>query len=391
MAANTMSFTQISSILNDLHQQVTGQTAQAVVDTASFIAVATTTMQAGFEPVNKAISQMMSRTIFSERPYFGKYKGLMLTPTEWGNWVRKISFGDSPAVDADAYELTDGESIDQQIVHIGRILQTNFYGTDVWDDVQTVTRQQLKCAFMSPQELQSFLVAQMRSVFDKMEQRRETTARMTICNLIGGTIKAANEPQVVHLITEYNALTGKSLTAGTYMAPENYPDFIRWVCGRIMTASDKLTDRLTMYHTNVTDTPISRHTPKEMQHLYILSQDANSMAAQVMSTTYHDQLLNFGSYERLNFWQSPDKPDTINIKASYMGTDGTIKTDSTGTETSGIFGVLFDRDAAGVTPVDQSTDVAPYNARGRYQNTFWHYGYRYHNDFTENCVVFLLD
>lgn len=391
MPVNDMDFVQISSILNTLHQAVTGQEPQAVVDTSSFISVATTTLKTGYDPVNKAISQVLGKTIFSNRPYYGKFRGLMMSNEQYGNHFRKVSYGDNDAIDEKAYDLTDGQSVDQQIVQKPKLLQTNWYGANVWTDMQTVFDKQLDCAFSGPAELRQFFVGQLQAVYDKMEQRRETTSRMTLCNLIGGTIKAANAPQVVHLITEYNAETGKSITADDYRSPDNYPDFIRWVSARIMTASDRLTDRLMMYHQNVTGKEIPRHTPYGLQQLYILSSDKNNMLTRVLSTTYHDEMARLAASETLNFWQSPDKPDTINVKASWMGKDGTIQTDSVGTETAGVFAVLFDREAAGITIVNQSAKPAPYNARGEYQNTFWHYTHRYFNDNTENCVVFLLD
>ena len=56
-----------------------------------------------------------------------------------------------------------------------------------------------------------------------------------------------------------------------------------------------------------------------------------------------------------------------------------------------IFGVMFDDEAAGYVRVNRWSAPAPFNARGGYQNTFWHFTDRYFNDFTENAVVLLMD
>lgn len=389
--ANDLTFEQISALLNTLHDMVTGETSQAVVDTSSFVQVANTTLKTGYDPVLKAISQVMARTIFANRPYTGKFRGLMMTNQQFGNHSRKISFGDTNAENEVAYALTNGESIDQQKVRTPIVLQTNIYGAAVWKDVTTTFKNQLDCAFSGPDELRQFFQAQMQNVVDKMEQRRETTARMTLANLIGGTVKAANTPQVVHLLTEYNAATGKSLTAEDYRSPDNYQDFILWAYARIKTVSDLLTERTVTFHQNVTGKEITRHTPYSLQNLYVLSGNQREIESRILSSVFNPERVKLATTEVVNFWQSLDKPDTINVKASWMDNTGAVQTDSAGTETSGVFAVIADREAAGITVVDQSVDVAPYNADGRYQNTFWHYTHRYFNDNTENAAVFLLD
>jgi len=56
-----------------------------------------------------------------------------------------------------------------------------------------------------------------------------------------------------------------------------------------------------------------------------------------------------------------------------------------------VFGVIFDHESAMINTVNQWQANSPFNARGGYQNLWWHYTLRYLNDNTENCVVLLLD
>ena len=51
----------------------------------------------------------------------------------------------------------------------------------------------------------------------------------------------------------------------------------------------------------------------------------------------------------------------------------------------------IDDEAAMTCPVNEWSANSPFNARGGYTNMFWHMTYRYLNDFTENCIVLLLD
>ena len=75
MSVNTMAFEDAAAILNNIRKQVTGETAAAPINTSQFISVANTVLQAGYDPVMGAITQMVSRTIFSIRPYNRKFGG----------------------------------------------------------------------------------------------------------------------------------------------------------------------------------------------------------------------------------------------------------------------------------------------------------------------------
>ena len=66
--ANTLAFDQIASVLNQINQIATGQTAPAAVNTKAFVAQAQSTLLTGYDNVMGAISQVLSRTIFSIRP-----------------------------------------------------------------------------------------------------------------------------------------------------------------------------------------------------------------------------------------------------------------------------------------------------------------------------------
>ena len=74
--ANTLTIDQASTVLNAIVAQATGNTAIATADTKDFVTVAQTGLLAGYDPLLAAISQVLSRTIFSVRPYTRKFKSL---------------------------------------------------------------------------------------------------------------------------------------------------------------------------------------------------------------------------------------------------------------------------------------------------------------------------
>jgi hypothetical protein len=155
------------------------------------------------------------------------------------------------------------------------------------------------------------------------------------------------------------------------------------------TVSEKLTERTVIYHNNITDKDVSRHTPKEYQRAWIYTPSKYQMEAMALSDVFNDKYLKFIPSEGVNFWQSIETPDTIDITCGYTGTNGSPT--SASVEQSGIFGILGDRELMGVTTVNQWTATAPFNARGGYQNTFFHYTDKYYFDNSENAVVFLFE
>lgn len=388
--ANDLTFDQISTILNGVMEQATGETSLAATNTAQFITQAQTALKIGYDPVMNAISQVLGRTIFSIRPYTAKFRGLMRSEQQWGNHVRKINYADGEFENAQEWTLTDGSTVDQYKIDKPNIIQTNFYGFEVYQRHITTFRDQLDNAFRGPDEFGQFIGGVMQNVSDQIEQAHENLSRASLANFIGGKV-AGDTTNVIHLVTEYNAYAGTSLTADTVHAPENFEPFIKFAYARIKTIAGLMSERSKMFHTNLSSGSIMRHTPADRLKMYVLAQELNTIQTTVLSSVFNEQFLRLVDYEEVNFWQSIETPDSINVQASYLQADGTIKTTDSETTTEGVFAVLFDEEAIGQTTANRSVDVTPYNAAGKYWNTYFHFTERYWNDFTENGVVFLLD
>lgn len=390
MAVNELNFNQLSTVLNAIVSQATGDASITPTNTGEFVSVAQVGLKAGYDPVLGAISQVLSNTIFSTRPYSAKFKGLEVSNRRYGAITRKLNTVDKNWENDARMTLTDGQSVDQYTVNKPEIIQTNFYGANVYEKSLTIFRDQLDNAFKGPDEFGEFLAMITQNANDMIIQAHENTARATIANLMGGVIDYA-DARTVKLVTEYNGAAGTTLTPENVFAPENFAPFIRWAYARIMSISDALTERTYLYHTNLTGKPINRHTPKEYQNLYLFAPYLRQVDAQVKTVNFNNGFMDIGNYEAVNFWQAIGSPDAINVKATRLNpADGTLVTSAEAVSTSNIFGVLFDREAAGFSVFNQWSASSPFNAKGGYSNMFWHFTERYWNDFTENAVIFLL-
>lgn len=395
MAINDMTIEQSSAVLNALYLQATGQ--NPTLDTTNpknFVTVAQTLLKTGYDPVISAISQVMSRTIFSVRPYTAKFRGLEVSAQRWGNHVRKVNYLDQSFENDDRLPLTDGSSVDPWIIKKPSVIQTNFYGEHVYQRHTTIFKDQLDVAMSSASEFGSFVSGQLSNINDQIEQANEEFDRATIANFIVGKV-AKDSASVIHLVTEYNDYIGGEYTSETIREPDVYREFVKWVYARIKNLIALLAERSVKWHIlplkNNAPAALMRHSPANRLKMYTYSPTMNEITARVLSEIYHDDKLGMIDHEEVTYWQNIDVPDSIKADANVFDptTGGIVATGAT--TVNNIFGVIFDEEAIGVTNVNQWAQSTPMNARGGYSNTFWHWTRRHWNDFTENGVVLLLD
>lgn len=386
---NDLSFTQISTLLNSIYEQAVGRKGITPTNNGEFVSVAQTTLLSGYDNVINAISQVLSRTIFSIRPYYRKLAGMQVSQQRYGNHIRKLQALDIQLEDDQRQPLEDGTSVDMYTINKPKVVQTNFYGQSAYQAHITIFRDQLDVAFSSAEEFGRFISMIMTNIQNQIEQYHEGMARGALANLIGGTIAIGNQPQIVHLLSEYNAQSGSKLTATTLYQPDNYSAFTRWSYAKVASVASMLTERSDVYHQNLTDKPIPRHTPYAQQKTYLYAPNRYNIEAMVLADTYNINFLKMSENETLNYWQSIETPDSISVTATFMNKAGTLETATV--DQSNIYGITFDEEAAGYTVVNQWSASTPFNAAGGYTNMYWHFTDKYWNDFTENAVVYLLD
>ena len=407
-SVNDMTVYQAGVVLMSLVQQATGKKPINPSTPGEFVSVATTALKTGYDPILNALSQMWGTTIFSARPYSRLFKGMEMNMERWGNATRKLSIADT-MIEADSRFLYPvgydevqspadgiGKSVDMFALNKPDVLQTNFYGQSVYENSYTIFRDNLDTAFTSPTEFMRFvsMVAQNRS--DKLEQYRENIARGLLANYAGSLLAEAQDTRVIHLLTEYNTLTGINLTTQTVYQPANFAPFMRWVFSRVSVLSKMMRERSEMFQTVVNNKHVMRHTPADRLKVYMYTPAMEQMTAMVNSVTYNDDFIKYTDFEAVNFWQSIKTPDKISVNPTYTKTDGTVITktgesNKAGVEQAGIFGLMFDEDALGYAQVNAWNQLTPFNARGGYWNDFDHVNFRTMQDMTEKGLILLLD
>ena len=402
MSVNTMTFEQISTVLVSLVKQATGQTVLTPTNTSEFVSVAQIALRADRDVVINTLSNMIGKTIFSTRPYSAKMTGLELDSFRWGAVMRKLSIADNEWADDQAYDYPvtydasqtvptgDGGTVDQWVIKKPNVLQTNFYGASVYADHMTITEEQLESAFTSPDQLGSFISLIMTNLSDRWEQAQENLRRGLVSNAIGGIYHENDSNRVVKLLTEYNALTGLSLTANTVYQPANFKPFMQWVYSRIAEISDKMTERSLMYQTVITGKPVMHHTPAQDQRVYLYAPARHQIDAMVLADTFHDSFLRYADVESVNFWQSIGSGSSVTVTPAWTDSSGVLDIPSSAVSVDNVFGLMFDRDFMGMTVLGQRMLSTPVNASGIYRNIWLHAKNRIFTDPTEKAVLLLL-
>lgn len=390
MGVNTMGYESAYTLLNSIVNQATGKANITATSPADFISVGTTALEAGYDKVLAAITQIIGRTLFSVRPYNRKLSDLKRDSMEWGSIVRKLKIADVDWQDSAEFDLTDGQSVDQWVVKKANVLQLNFYGQNIYE-IQTpsIYMDQLDAAFRGPEELNSFFSMIYTNIESQKEQKIEAVARMLLCNFIAAKISQSNG--VIHALTEYNTETGQSLTSTTVMAPANFPAFIYWLYARMNTLARMMSERSQLFQFNVTGKVIMQHTPKERLAVKMYAPFMDAINARVKSTTFNDEYLKAATTEGVSFWQSINSPKAINTTPTFLKADGTVGTAQSAVNNSTVIGVMYDKDALGTITQNERTMATPFNAKGRYSNIFNSFTEKWFIDFTEKGIVICLD
>ena len=392
MAVNNMTKEQAYTLISAIHSQATGSASLTPTSTADFISVAQATLAAGYENTLNAITQVIQRTIIAVRPYDAKFTGLEMTADAWGGIIRKLNYADRGPVADEVHTTVDGVPVDQYVVRKPVLLETRYVGSDVYEGYYTIYRDQLKTAFNSEANFGSFMTGLMTHFLNERTQWFEDLKRSLLMNAIGAVIYINNSESVVHLLTEYNTLTGASpaFTAQTIMQPANFKPFMEWCFSRVAQVSRLFTERSELFQQRITGVPINRHTPVADQRVYMDATFLEQMDAMVLADTYHDNFLRYADVEGVSYWQAIDSPRSVSVTPVYVDGTGAVTTGNAVAETD-VVGIIFDRDALGYNIYNDTLDASPFNAAGKYYNLFAHADVQLQMDVTEKMCVFLLD
>jgi hypothetical protein len=151
-----------------------------------------------------------------------------------------------------------------------------------------------------------------------------------------------------------------------------------------------MSERSQIFQINVTGKPINQHTERDNLKVKMFAPFMNAINARVRANTFDNTYLKMADTEAINYWQSIQTPEAIDVTPSYLNASGNIVTGER-QQASDIIGVMYDVDAMGIVTEDERAMATPFNARGHYSNIFYSYVQKWYTDFTEKGIILKLD
>lgn len=385
----------VYAFVNDLvDQTMNGNASIKATDTSSFVEVGEFLKSVGYEKTLDAITQVFARDIFSIRKYTGKLDIIRRDEREWGAIIRKITplykeLEQSMDNNTDiATPLANGESVDPWVINKPDVIETVFVGTKVIEkSITNFTQDQLNVAFSSEANFVAFLGMVAQAFENELEKDFETMRRATVMNYIGACYECG---MAVDLVEEFNRVYNSSFTRKDLLTTY-FENFVKFVVAKINKDSNMFTEYSSKFHQNITGyAPIPRHTPKEMQRMIVYEPYMIDAKMNVLSSIFNPEMLSIGDYEKVNFWQDIERGPEVNVKPSYLGSDGEKHVSDSSITFDYVLGVLYDVEAMSWTNIFESTNASILNPRGLYYNVFYHGQSCPAIDMTENGRVYYL-
>ena len=380
---NNMKVTQLKDIVNSATSEVLGKTDVVNDDLSNLVDVGNEIFDT--DNVDNYVKKLIDRigqVIFVNRLYAGGVPSVLMDSWEYGSVVEKISADIPEADENDSWNLQNGQTYSQDTFYQPKV-SAKFFNSKVTFDVKlSFTTEQVKESFSNVNELNGFISMLETGVKNSMTVKLDGLIMRTINNMTGQILNSANGLQKVNLLTEYNAVSGQTLTANKALMDK---DFLKFASLTIKKYQARITKMSTLFNAGGK----ARFTTTDNLHTVLLSDFADSAEVYLLSDTYHNDTVSLPNHETVPYWQGSGKSYAFNdISKIDVKIDAGNKTAKQVTQT-GILGVMFDTNALGVSNLNQRTTTS-YNARAEFYTNYYKMDAGYFNDLNENFVVFYI-
>lgn len=378
-----MKVTQLKDIVNSATSEVLGKTDVVNDDLSNLVDVGNEIFDS--DNVDNYVKKLIDRigqVIFVNRLYAGGVPSVLMDSWEYGSVVEKISTDMPEADENDSWNLQDGQTYSQDTFYQPKV-SAKFFNSKVTFDVKlSFTTEQVKESFSNVNELNGFISMLETGVKNSMTVKLDGLIMRTINNMTGQILNSANGLQKVNLLTEYNTVSGQTLTANKALMNK---DFLKFASLTIKKYQARITKMSTLFNAGGK----ARFTTTDNLHTVLLSDFADSAEVYLLSDTYHNDTVSLPNHETVPYWQGSGKSYAFDdISKIDVKIDAGNKTPKQVTQT-GILGVMFDTNALGVSNLNQRTTTS-YNARAEFYTNYYKMDAGYFNDLNENFVVFYI-
>lgn len=383
-----MEVKQVHTLVNNATLEATGQENLLSEDLSNVVDVGETVINANaVDAYVRSLVNHIGKVIFVNRTYRGSVPSVLMDGWEYGSVLEKISAKLPEATENESWELQDGESYDPNIFYKPEVSAKFFNKRVTFEVPMSFTEKQVKQSFSNAAQLNGFLSMLYNAVEKSMTVKMDSLIMRTINNMVGETLysdyaaaafSSKSGVKAVNLLYMYNDAFTKNLTAAAALTD---PDFIRFAAYQMGVYQSRLSKISSLFNVGGED----RFTPPDLLHVVMLADFRKAANAYLQSDVFHDQFTALPNAEEVPYWQGSGTgygfADISKIKITTASEHAI--------ECGGILGVMFDRDALGVTNLDRRV-TTNYNPKAEFYNNWYKFDAGYFNDTNENFVVFFV-
>lgn len=383
-----MEVAQVYNLVNTATHEVLGESAVVAEDLSNVVDIGTEIFNANaVDNYVRSLVNHIGKVIFVNRAYSGSVPSVLMDGWEYGSVLEKITAELPEATENESWELTDRASYDPNIFYQPKVSAKFFNKKVTFEIPMSFTEKQVRESFSNAGQLNAFLSMLYNAVDKALTVKIDGLVMRTINNMIGETLhdeygsssmSSDSGVKAVNLLYLYNDRFDKELTADEAITD---PDFIRFAAYEMGVYTTRMGKISSLFNIGGKD----RFTPSDMLHVVMLADFKKAANVYLQSDVFHDNFTELPNAEVVPYWQGSgldygfDSISAINI------------TTASGDEVSasGILGVMFDRDALGVTNLDRRV-TTNYNPKAEFYSNWYKFDAGYFNDTNENFVVFFV-
>ena len=389
-----MKITQLHELMNLTTTEVLGESAVVAEDLSNVVDIGKQIIDS--ENVDNYVKKLVNhigKVIFVNRLYSGGVPSVLMDSWEYGSILEKVTADMPTATENKSWDLNDGEDYSPNVFYKPSVSAKFFNSMVTFEIPMSFTEMQVKQSFSNAAQLNGFISMLVTSIENAMTVKLDALIMRTINNMAAETINAEltgvdddvidatkSTVKAINLMTLYNA----GQTASNKVTKENAltnPSFIRYAAYQIGLYTDRMAKISTLFNVGGKE----RFTPKDMLHTILLADFAKASVTFLGADVYNAEHMALPTHETVPYWQGSglayefEEISKINVKTS-SGKDVVI---------DGVLGVMFDRDALGVTNLERRV-TTNYNPKAEFYNNFYKFDAGYYNDLNENFVVFYI-
>lgn len=385
-----MKINQIYELLNTTVEEITGKSDLVLEDLSNIVDVGNEIISTdNVDNYVKRLVNHIGKVIFDDRVYKGNVPSVIMDSWEFGSILQKITADLPQAQENDSWNLTDGETYNQDIFYQPKV-SAKFYNSKVTFEIPvSFTERQVKESFSNKEQLNGFMSMIFNAVENAMTLKIDSLVMKAINNMTAETM--LNELQevdtidltgtgnkAINLLKLYNDQYGTTLTVDKAYTDA---DFIRYASYLINLYKDRLTKVSTLFNVGEKE----KFTAESDLSIVLLSDFASASNTFLTSDVINKELISLPKFETVPYWQGSGLNYGFNDVSKIH-----VKTSSNeDVEVFGVIGVMFDKRAVGVANLDKRV-TTNYNAKAEFYTNFYKLDAGYFNDLNENFIVLFI-